>query len=178
MATGLVPALWVRDQLGTLFPLSSETSLEAPLAPKGSSPSFLEAGFLGIMLFGWSRVSREARTTFPRYCVCRRRALQRCLDRRRQLLDADPGRLKIVGSKGRDTAKAVVTDFWAMVFNPSSSTGSSMSSLGCWLTGIFFVLSVSAWYYLKKQHKAFADVTMKIGLIMAAIVLLLQLISA
>jgi cytochrome d ubiquinol oxidase subunit I len=65
-----------------------------------------------------------------------------------------------------------------MVFNPSAMERLTHVILGCWLTGIFFVLSVSAYYYLRKRHVKFAEKTMQIGLIAAAVVLLLQLYSA
>ena len=75
-------------------------------------------------------------------------------------------------------AKAVVTDFWAMIFNPSAADRLIHVIFGCWLAGIFFILSVSAYYLLKKQHLEFSKVTMKLGLWAAAIVLALQLWSA
>ena len=55
---------------------------------------FLEASFLGIMLFGWKKVGAEA--ALLRHLHRRRRhADQRLLDSRRQLLDADPARLRL-----------------------------------------------------------------------------------
>jgi cytochrome d ubiquinol oxidase subunit I len=74
--------------------------------------------------------------------------------------------------------KAVVTDFWAMVFNPSAVDRLVHVILGCWLCGVFLVLSVSAYYILKKKYLSFARICMKIGLVSAAIVLNLQLLSA
>ena len=65
-----------------------------------------------------------------------------------------------------------------MVFNPSSVDRLVHVIIGCWLTGIFFVLSVSAYYFLKKRHKDFSNATMKIGICMAVFVLALQLMSA
>jgi len=44
--------------------------------------------------------------------------------------------------------------------------------------GLGLMLSIGAYYYLKKQHKAFAHETMKIGFWSASVVLVLQLISA
>ena len=65
-----------------------------------------------------------------------------------------------------------------MVFNPSSIDRLIHVILGCWLAGIFLVMSVSAYYYFKKKHLAFSKATMKISLITAGITLVLQLISA
>jgi cytochrome bd ubiquinol oxidase subunit I len=145
------------------------------LGAEGIFAFFLEAGFLGIMLFGWERVSARMHY-FSTLCVAAGAHFSAVWIVVANSWMQTPAGFRIEGSGA--TAKAVVTDFWAMVFNPSSVDRLVHVVLGCWLTGIFFILSVSAWYYLKKQHKAFADATMKIGLIMAAIVLLLQLASA
>src|SRR6185369_11546311 len=59
--------------------------------------------------------------------------------------------------------RAVVTDFWAMVFNPSSVDRLTHTLIACWLTGAFFVISVAAYYLLKQKHKEIARSMMKIG---------------
>jgi cytochrome d ubiquinol oxidase subunit I len=74
-------------------------------------------------------------------------------------------------------ARAEIIDFWAMVFNPSSVDRLTHSIIGCWLSGAFMVISVSAYYLLKKRHLDFAKQSLKIGLIVAAISLTLQVMS-
>jgi cytochrome d ubiquinol oxidase subunit I len=86
-----------------------------------------------------------------------------------------PAGYKIVGEGAE--AKAVVTDFWLMALNPSSIDRLTHVIFGCWLAGVFLVLSISAYYYLKRTHLAFARASMKIGLIVAACTLFLQLMS-
>jgi len=49
--------------------------------------------------------------------------------------------------------------------------------MGCWQAGAFLVISISAFYLLKKRHVEFAKASMKIGLIVAFIALLGQLES-
>ena len=49
--------------------------------------------------------------------------------------------------------------------------------LGCWLTGAFFIISISAYYLLKKRHKEIAYSMMRLGLVIGSICLVLQLIS-
>jgi cytochrome d ubiquinol oxidase subunit I len=145
------------------------------LGAEGIFAFFLEAGFLGIMLFGWDRVSAKMHY-FSTCCVCLGAHFSAVWIVIANSWMQTPTGFKIVG-KGAQ-AKAVVTDFWAMIFNPSALDRLTHVILGCWLTGIFFVLSVSAYYFLKKRHLEFSQATMKIGLGMAAIVLVLQLISA
>jgi cytochrome d ubiquinol oxidase subunit I len=57
---------------------------------------------------------------------------------------------------GVPVMRAEVTDFWAMVFNPSTLHRLTHVLLGCFVMGAFFVLSISAWYILKGKHLEFA----------------------
>ena len=50
--------------------------------------------------------------------------------------------------------------------------------LGCWLTGIFLILSVTAYYALKNKYHEIVVRTFKVTFVAAAVVLVLQLISA
>jgi cytochrome d ubiquinol oxidase subunit I len=145
------------------------------LGAEGIFAFFLEAGFLGVMLFGWEKVSAKMHY-FSTICVCLGAHFSAVWIVIANSWMQTPSGFTIVGEGVK--AKAVVTDFWAMIFNPSSVDRLTHVVLGCWLTGIFFVLSVSAYYFLKKQHLEFANKTMKIGLLMATVVLGLQLISA
>ncbi len=77
-----------------------------------------------------------------------------------------------------DSVRAVITDFWAMVFNPSSLDRLTHVTLGCWLAGSFLVISISAFYLLRKRHTEFAKASLKIALVYATIASLLQLWSA
>lgn len=74
--------------------------------------------------------------------------------------------------------RAVITDFGEMLFSPSSMDRLAHTIIACWITGTFLVISISAYYLLRKKHVPFAKASMKIGLIVASIALLLQLWSA
>jgi cytochrome d ubiquinol oxidase subunit I len=71
-------------------------------------------------------------------------------------------------------ARAEITDFWAMVFNPSFSDRLFHTVCGAWCAGAFLVVSVSAWYLLKKTHLEFARASLKVGLTVALVSSLLQ----
>ena len=62
------------------------------LAAEGIFAFFLESGFLAVLLFGWDRVGREVAFLCHLHGLPGR-AFQRHLDRRRQFLDANAGRL-------------------------------------------------------------------------------------
>ena len=145
------------------------------LASEGVFAFFLEAGFIGIMLFGWERVSKKIHylstilVTFGAHfsavwIIVANSWMQ------------TPAGYKVVGEGSE--ARAIVTNFWEMVLNPSSLDRLVHSVIGCWLTGAFLVISISAFYLLKKRHIEFARSSMKISLIVAFISLILQLISA
>lgn len=145
------------------------------LGAEGVFAFFLETGFLGIMLFGWDRVS-PAMHYFSTICVCFGAHFSAVWIVVANSWMQTPAGYTVTG-EGLG-ARAVVTDFWTMVFNPSAMDRLTHVLLGCWLTGIFLILSVGAYYLLKKRHADFSRETLKIGLWMALIVLLLQLVSA
>ncbi len=145
------------------------------LGAEGIFAFFLEAGFLGIMLFGWERVSPRLHY-ISTILVCAGAHFSAVWITIANSWMQTPAGFKIVGEGIH--AKAVVTDFWKMLFNPSSMDRLIHVTLGCWLAGIFLLLSVTAYYYLKKLHLKSADHMMKVGLIAAGIFLILQLISA
>ena len=145
------------------------------LGAEGIFAFFLEAGFLGVMLFGWDRVSARMHY-FSTICVSAGAHFSAVWIVVANSWMQTPAGFKIVGEG--TSARAVVTDFWAMIFNPSSIDRLTHVVIGCWLSGIFLVLSVSAYYMLKNQHREFARATMKLGLWAALIVLGLQLLSA
>jgi cytochrome d ubiquinol oxidase subunit I len=74
-------------------------------------------------------------------------------------------------------ARAEITDFWGMVFNPSSMERLSHVISGAWLAGAFLVLSVSAYYILKNRHVESSKAAIKIGLTLALFASLLQLFT-
>ena len=62
-------------------------------------------------------------------------------------------------------ARAEITDFWEMVFNPSSMDRLLHVLCGAWQAGAFLVVSVSAWYLLKRRHEEFARASLRVGLV-------------
>ncbi|MBS3904916.1 MAG: cytochrome ubiquinol oxidase subunit I [Simkania sp.] len=174
VATGLVQVFGFGTNWATYSRYVGDVFGSA-LGAEGVFAFFLESGFLGLMLFGWNRVS--ARMHYFSTCMVALGAHFSAV----WIVAANswmqtPAGFKIMGEGAE--ARAVVTDFWQMVFNPSFLDRITHVVLGCWLAGIFLVLSISAYYYLKRRHTSFATESMKIGLIMSVIVLILQLCSA
>ena len=74
-------------------------------------------------------------------------------------------------------ARAEVTDFWAMVFNPSSVDRIIHVWQGAFLAGAFLVLSVHAYYLLKGRYIEISKKAFKIALGVATVISLTQLVS-
>ncbi|HAP60954.1 MAG TPA: cytochrome ubiquinol oxidase subunit I, partial [Cytophagales bacterium] len=142
------------------------------LAAEGIFAFALESGFLGILLFGWNRVKPTVHfiatlgvwlgSMFSAIWIVVANSWQQT-----------PAGFKIVG-EGLE-AKAEITDFWAMVFNPSSVDRLLHVWIGAFLAGSFLIMSVHAWYLLKGRHVALSQRAFKIALAVATLSALAQL---
>ncbi len=142
------------------------------LAAEGVFAFFLESGFLAILLFGWNRVG-PAMHFFATLMVCLGAHFSAIWIVVANSWMQTPAGFHVVGS-GLN-ARAEILDFWTMFFNPSSMTRLGHVILGCWLAGAFLVISISAYYLLRKRFFDFARRSMKIGLGVALISGVLQL---
>lgn len=173
VATGLVQVFafgtnWARYSrfVGDVF--------GSALAAEGTFAFFLEAGFLGILLFGWDRVSPKLHY-FSTICVALGAHFSAVW-----IVVANSWMQTPTGFRIAHTSlgpRAEVTQFWEMVFNPSTIDRLCHVILACWITGAFFVISVAAYYLLRRRHQPIAKSMMSIGLTIAMISLILQLIS-
>ena len=143
------------------------------LAAEGVFAFFLESGFFAVVLFGTGRVPPWFHY-LSTVMVCLGAHFSAIWIVVAGSWMQTPAGFHIV--QGPNGLRAEVTDFWAMVFNPSSITRLSHVLMGAWLSGAFFVLSVSAWYLLKKQHEACARAAMSIALVIAVVISLAQLL--
>lgn len=144
------------------------------LAAEGIFAFFLESGFLAVLLFGWDKVNRGIHY-FATWMVCLGAHFSAVW-----IVVANSWQQTPAGYRIEETPlgpRAVITDFWAMVFNPSSVDRLSHTLMGCWQAGAFLVISVSAFYLLRRQHEAFARASMKVGLGVAVVASLLQLLT-
>lgn len=144
------------------------------LAAEGVFAFFLESGFLAILLFGWDRVKPKTHY-FATVMVCLGAHFSAIWIVVANSWMQTPAGYHVVG-EGLD-ARAEITDFWAMVFNPSSVDRLCHTVIGCWLAGAFLVISVAAFYLLKRRHLDFAKSSLKIGLSVAAVAVALQAFS-
>lgn len=144
------------------------------LAAEGIFAFFLESGFLAVLVFGWDKVSPRVHF-FSTIMVSLGSMLSAVWIVVANSWMQTPAGFHVVG-EGLN-ARAEITDFWAMVFNPSSMERLSHVLSGCWLAGAFLVISVSAYYLIRKKHIEFAKASMKIALGLALFASLFQLIT-
>lgn len=141
------------------------------LGAEGVFAFFMEAGFLGILLFGWHRVGPKVHF-LSTIMVCLGAHFSAIWITVANSWMQTPAGYAIEGVGER--AHAVITDFWVMLLNHSSLERLFHVIMGAWLGGAFLVVSVSAYYLLKKRHQEFAVPMMKIALVVAVISTLLQ----
>ena len=144
------------------------------LAAEGIFAFFLESGFLAVLLFGWDRVGPKMHF-FATCMVCLGAHFSAIWIVVANSWMQTPAGFHIVGEGMR--ARAEITDFWAMVFNPSSMDRLFHTLCGAWQAGAFLVVSVSAWYLLKRRHPDFSRASLRISLIVGLAASLLQLLS-
>ncbi|HIC31271.1 MAG TPA: cytochrome ubiquinol oxidase subunit I, partial [Flavobacteriaceae bacterium] len=144
------------------------------LAAEGLFAFGLESTFLGILIFGWNRVSPKVHfiSTIGVFLGSMFSAVWIVVANSWQ---QTPAGYHIVG-EGLE-ARAEVTDFWAMVFNPSSVDRIIHVWQGAFLAGAFMILSVHAYYLLKGRYVEISKKAFKIALSVATIISLTQLVS-
>ena len=174
---GVVTGIVMEFEFGTNWATYSKyvgDIFGSALAAEGIFAFALESGFLGILIFGWNRVKPWVHwvSTIGVFLGSMFSAVWIVVANSWQ---QTPAGYKIVG-EGMD-ARAEITDFWAMVFNPSSVDRLTHVWLGAFLSGAFLVISVHAYYMYKNQFVELSKKALKIAFTIAAIVSLLQLFT-
>lgn len=144
------------------------------LAAEGIFAFFLESGFLAVLVFGWNKVSAKMHF-FSTIMVSLGSMMSAVWIVVANSWQQTPAGYHIVGEG--INARAEITDFWQMIFNPSSVERLAHTLSGAWLAGAFLILSVSAFYLLRKKHSDFATRSFKVGLTIAVFASLFQLFT-
>src|SRR3712207_3194091 len=106
---------------------------------------FLEAGFLGIMLFGLQRVGPRLHFLAP--CMVSLGTIISMF----WILSANSWMQTPAGYELKDGVFHV-TDWWAVIFNPSFPYRLAHMGTAAFLSSAAAVAGVSAWYLLKGRH--------------------------
>lgn len=176
-ALGVASGIVMEFQFGTNWATYSRfvgDVFGSALAAEGVFAFFLESGFLAILLFGWNKV--KPRTHFIATILVAFGAHFSAI----WIVVANSWQQTPTGYhlvRFGDSMRAEITDFWQVVFSPSFLDRISHVYMGAWQAAAFFVLSVSAFYLLKKKHRDFAKGSIKIAAIVAIVASLLQLVT-
>ncbi len=150
--------------------------LGSALAAEGLFAFTMEAGALGILLFGWNRVSRKVHFAATIAVSIGAHFSGVWITNVNSWMQTPAG--FVVRKNAHGIEYAAVTDWWQMCFNPSALSHLSHVILGCWMAGSFLIISVASYYLLKKRYIDFAIRSMKVGMAIAIASVALQLISA
>lgn len=171
-ALGVVSGIVMSFQFGTNW---AELSVRAGnilgplLAYEVLTAFFLEATFLGVMLFGWRRVS--PRLHFFATCMVALGTLISTF----WIISANSWMHTPAGYKIVDGVFEAA-DWFSIVFNPSFPVRLAHMTLAAFITTCFVIGGVSAIYLLKGRHREGAASMLKLAVGFAAITVPLQIL--
>ena len=169
-AIGVVSGITMSFQFGTNWPgfMEKAGNIAGPLLGyEVLTAFFLEASFLGIMLFGKNRVSNKMHllacslvaigTTFSAFWIISLNSWMQT-----------PAGYSI------DNGQFIVESWLAIIFNPSFPYRLIHMLVACLLTAAFVVMGISSWRMIKKVDGPATLQVFKTGLVMAIVLAPLQ----
>ena len=170
---GVVSGVVMSYQFGTNWSVFSDRvgSVIGPLLGyEVLTAFFLEASFLGVMLFGWGRVSE--RMHFASTVIVAVGTLFSAF----WILAANSWMQTPQGFEIEANGILQPTNWLEIVFNPSFPFRFVHMVLAAYLTTAFTVGGIGAWYLWKKRHIPHAKVMLGMAMIMAVFIAPLQLV--
>jgi cytochrome d ubiquinol oxidase subunit I len=146
----------------------------AALAAEGIFAFFLESGFLAVLVFGWDKVS-PAMHFFSTCMVSLGAVFSSIWIIVANSWQQTPAGYKLVQMMrngepwvidGEPVMRAELDNFVAAVLNPSTVHRLVHVWIGAGILGAFFVLSISSYYILKKQHEGMAKKMFALALVL------------
>ena len=171
---GVVSGVVMTYQFGTNWSVFSDRTgpvLGPLMAYEVLTAFFLEAGFLGVMLFGRERVGRNLH-----FLATVMVALGTLLSAF-WILAANSWMHTPAGYALNDAGQFVVTDWWAAIFNPSFPYRLVHMVLAANLTTAFVVGAVGAYHLLKGPRDDSSRTMFSMAMWMAALVAPLQILA-
>jgi len=172
-ALGVVTGITLEFQFGTNWSRYSAyvgDIFGSLLAIEASAAFFLESTMLGVWIFGWKKLSAKAHATVM-WLVAFASSLSAIW-----ILTANAWMQHPVGYTIRD-GRAEVTRFLDVVTNPFAILEILHTLSGAYILSAFFVMGVSAWYLLKKQHIDFFHRSFRMALMFGAVFSLFSVVQ-
>ncbi len=170
---GVVSGVVLSFQFGTNWSIFSDAGgnvIGPLLGYEVLTAFFLEASFLGIMLFGWNRVS--PRLHFASTVIVAAGTLISAF----WILSANSWMQTPAGFRVGEHGLLYPTDWLEVIFNPSFPYRFIHMVTAAYLTTAFTVAGIGAFYLWRKRHLACARVMLGMAMIMAVFVAPLQLL--
>jgi cytochrome d ubiquinol oxidase subunit I len=170
-AVGVVSGVVLEFEFGTNFSHFSQMvgNVFSPLlAFEVMTAFFLEAGFLGIMLFGWEKVRPGIHF------------LATCLVSFGSILSgfwilAANSWMQTPAGYSLVEGKFMATDFQMAILNPSTFTRVGHMTMAAFEASVFTVAGISAYYLLKEKHITIFRRSLGMALVTAAVFAPLQI---
>ena len=124
---------------------------------------FIEAGFLGIMLFGWKKV--DAVLHFISTCMV---AFGTTLSAF-WIMSANSWMQTPVAYEITKSGQFMTQDWAGVILSPTAIPRFLHMIVSCYLTGAFVILGVSAYYLINRSHTKFAETCFNTALVIACI---------
>jgi len=170
---GVVSGIVMSYQFGTNWgPFSEFTGgvLGPLMAYEVLSAFFLEAGFLGIMLFGLNRVGPKLHFTATTMVAIGTLFSAFWILSANSWMQTPTGHII-------ENGRAVVESWWDVVFNPSFPYRLVHMVLAAFLTTALVVGAVGAWHLLRDRENRAARIMFSMAMWMAAIVAPIQIVA-
>jgi cytochrome d ubiquinol oxidase subunit I len=171
---GVVSGIVMSYQFGTNWSVFSDKAgpiLGPLMGYEVLSAFFLEAGFLGVMLFGMSRVGKGLHM-FATVMVAFGTFLSAFW-----ILSANSWMHTPAGHSVNQAGQFVPVDWWAVILNPSFPYRLVHMVLAAYLTTAFVVGAVGAWHLLRDKTHEPSRIMVSMAMWMAAIVAPIQVVA-
>jgi cytochrome bd ubiquinol oxidase subunit I len=177
-ALGVVSGITMSFQFGTNWPGFMKTvgNIAGPLlAYEVLTAFFLEATFLGIMLFGMQRVSNRVHT-LATFLVAFGTSMSAFWILALNSWMQTPQGFEMRPDPQTGALVAYATDSFAIIFNPSFPYKFAHMMTACFVTASFLVAGISAYRWLRGDRVPSVLATLRTGVVMAAVLVPLQVV--
>ena len=170
-AMGVVSGITMSFQFGTNWPgyMNQVGNIAGPLlAYEVLTAFFLEATFLGVLLFGMNRVSGPVHVASAFIVAFGTTVSAFWILALNSWMQTPAGHVI-------ENGVLIAGSWWAVIFNPSFPYRLTHMLLACGITAAFLVAGLSAWRLLKARGDEAALKTLRLGARIAAVLVPLQI---
>lgn len=153
-AIGVATGLTMEFEFGTNWSMYSHfvgDVFGTPLAIEGLMAFFMESTFIGLMFFGWDRLSKPGHLAVTYLTALGSNLSALWILVANGFMQNPQG-----ASFNPDTMRMEFNSFLNLVFSPDAQAKFVHTSIAGFVTGALFVMGISAFYILRRQHRDFA----------------------